>query len=984
MRPLKLELQGFTAFRDHQVVSFEDLDLFVIAGPTGAGKTSLLDAMSYALFGEVPRMGKQGLSDLVSQGLTEARISLEFSSGGERYRVARRLRRKGPSSATFERADGGGWLNDVEGSGVTPVNRRIVDLLKLDFDAFTRAVVLPQGEFQRFLRGDVGERRDILIALLGLSQYLKMGARARARVSELSVSVDTTEKILSDQYADATPEAVKEAEHLQTQAAERAQQLGEALQTAVELDGKATGLRTSRESLSELTSALTETASALEGKAEGCKAAREDEDKLVGAAKQAEERCTDAHQELERAQGTLTNLVSRYGTLEEVVKAENALETHQQCSEDLEEKQGRLEGLSAQLCTLAERAGEAKTKVDELQAVQDELTTRAEEAREKAEDAKETARGLADRLDDAFEATRAIDGAAKEVERCQAAVSNAVETRRKARDKADAAEVSYHRLSEEQMATTLARELKVGDLCPVCHRVLESAPEIDEHIAEALGKAEQDRVLAEEKLDDAADAESKARAAQEGAEVVMRQAHDELNKALAGIESVELLQESVAAAQTEADARASHLTEINEQVESNRQALGGAQLDLATLTRSISDQAPIKDQLARECEQLQGRLATAAGILTARFGKMIPSDATEKLDQRRGELHAGQVAVESAQQALNNAQAERQQANEAVSDLQRRLSKLDSSIAALRAGCEATKKRMATELGKLDASNDGVVLPAPAGVREEDLRGLLVWCVNAQGAISTTDGRCRESLASVRGEMAALVSSQAIELVGEETELQAIRSADQGARERMIRCEEAVRQARERLEQRKELTASIAEKRQEIQVLRVLAGELQKDHFVQFIIQQTLDLLAVRASEELMRISAERYSLGSDNGEFFVVDHVNADEQRSVKTLSGGETFLASLSLALALSQHVGDLATEGLGAQLEAVFIDEGFGALDNDTLEDVIDALERLREGDLMVGVIRHVPNLAERIRVGVRIEKGQNQSEVVHAVD
>ena len=107
---------------------------------------------------------------------------------------------------------------------------------------------------------------------------------------------------------------------------------------------------------------------------------------------------------------------------------------------------------------------------------------------------------------------------------------------------------------------------------------------------------------------------------------------------------------------------------------------------------------------------------------------------------------------------------------------------------------------------------------------------------------------------------------------------------------------------------------------------------------------------------------------------------MNADEQRSVKTLSGGETFMASLSLALALSKHVSDLAGEGLGAHLEAVFIDEGFGSLDPETLEEVIDALERLREDDLLIGVISHVPALAERIRVGLQVRKDGNRSVVL----
>jgi exonuclease SbcC len=182
-----------------------------------------------------------------------------------------------------------------------------------------------------------------------------------------------------------------------------------------------------------------------------------------------------------------------------------------------------------------------------------------------------------------------------------------------------------------------------------------------------------------------------------------------------------------------------------------------------------------------------------------------------------------------------------------------------------------------------------------------------------------------------------------------------------------------------RLNTRQKLEGQITDDAQKAAVLDAVARELRADHFIEFVIQETLDLLAARASEELLRISDRRYSLVSADGEFSVVDHVNADEQRSVKTLSGGETFMASLSLALALSQHVSDLAGEGLGARLQAVFIDEGFGALDPETLDEVIDALERLRDAELLVGVISHVPEVAARIGDGLEVTRDGSRSVV-----
>jgi exonuclease SbcC len=207
MRPLEIEFQGFTAFRDRQELDLSELGLFAITGPTGSGKTSLLDAMIFALYGRVPRAGRHGMKDLISHGIAEARVRLEFSVDGQRYRVGRRLSRSQAQSATLERAEGDEWRSVVEGSGVKAVDTHIVELLRLPYEAFTRAVVLPQGEFHQFLRGDRDERRKILTGLLGLGHYEEMGRRARARGKGLETTVEATTQIVAEQYADVSEEA---------------------------------------------------------------------------------------------------------------------------------------------------------------------------------------------------------------------------------------------------------------------------------------------------------------------------------------------------------------------------------------------------------------------------------------------------------------------------------------------------------------------------------------------------------------------------------------------------------------------------------------------------------------------------------------------------------------------------------------------------------------------------------------------------------
>src|SRR6185436_14472003 len=141
-----------------------------------------------------------------------------------------------------------------------------------------------------------------------------------------------------------------------------------------------------------------------------------------------------------------------------------------------------------------------------------------------------------------------------------------------------------------------------------------------------------------------------------------------------------------------------------------------------------------------------------------------------------------------------------------------------------------------------------------------------------------------------------------------------------------------------------------------------------------------LDELTDGATAMLQELSGGAYSLVLDDNsrDFAVIDHRNADEVRSVRTLSGGETFLASLALALALSERVAELAADG-AVRLEALFLDEGFGTLDADTLDVVASAIESLGSRGRMVGLISHVPELADRVPVRFEVRKTANASHI-----
>src|SRR6266545_4789143 len=213
MRPLKLDIEGFTAFRTPTCLNLEELDLFAITGPTGAGKSSLIDTICYALYGAVPRVTDE-ISSCISQGLDRMRVTLDFKTGEERYRIFRETRRKGAGNVRLDREGGpDDWRTVAEGA--REVTARVIETIGLDYNGFTRSVLLPQGQFQEFIAGSADKRRAVLRSLLSFDVYERMRGRAGAIASELSVRMTERDRELQS-LADATPENLKALEQVLT------------------------------------------------------------------------------------------------------------------------------------------------------------------------------------------------------------------------------------------------------------------------------------------------------------------------------------------------------------------------------------------------------------------------------------------------------------------------------------------------------------------------------------------------------------------------------------------------------------------------------------------------------------------------------------------------------------------------------------------------------------------------------------------------
>lgn len=212
MRPTKLEVQGLTAYKDRTELDFSGLDLFAITGPTGSGKTTLVDAITYALFGQIPRVGND-VKQLISQNEERLRVGLEFTSDGHKYRIHRSTG-KGLPAVQLERFDEETSEWTPEADKVKDVNEYVERVLGMDYDGFVRSVLLPQGQFQQFLAGRPEERRKVLDGLLRLDTYDQMQRRANQIGAEHAATAEGLNQQLQTQHAGATPEALAAARGL--------------------------------------------------------------------------------------------------------------------------------------------------------------------------------------------------------------------------------------------------------------------------------------------------------------------------------------------------------------------------------------------------------------------------------------------------------------------------------------------------------------------------------------------------------------------------------------------------------------------------------------------------------------------------------------------------------------------------------------------------------------------------------------------------
>lgn len=1084
-----LEFEAFMAYPKRQEINFDTLNnagVFLLNGPTGAGKTTILDAICYALYGETSsdRESAKLHSTYAAHSGTKPRVLLDVTLHGKRLRIDRtpaynkpitrgarkgQMREESAKATLAELAPGADPADEKAwtpiSSSVAEVNRAIAECTHLTKEQFLKVVLLPQGQFAQFLKSKPKERKELLKKMFPVEHYEQLFdalleeskkaqqdvaqdentqrgylERARAEMLALQALLDAadpeaegtdTEGSAVEGFVEAgeepenlTAESVtaetldawvaggveraretstrekQEQQRLTDEADQNTRLLAERAQLQADwreyeqlcerrtrLTERAEGHKAQSEELAQARAAAplhaqytqvhaeSQALAAREQEQSACASALEENGRALLAALRDEETSADvtfpeettfaalpnlepAEQEtqLEALLDTLRVLQKKDAQLTDeeaaaaaLVKQANALE------QDKARAEKTLSDLTAQSEQLAEELAGYST-ADEERTLAAHLVTEAQQKHDAAQQ-------MQQKLDTA---SAAVAEAEKQSKRTATAEQKAQEKWQASAQQALAATEEFKNLQVLRLAqasSLLARELKDGEPCAVCGSVEHPAP---------AQIAEGEQLVERADLDAAKEREDKAHKQARTHELAKdraTKAHQEASEALAAART----QYETLAAQGECD------------VEQTAAQLQQAQTRLAQAQSRVT----ARDGVLAKVERVRVELQKAQEALRTIEGAAVEAQTRHRDAAARCEATAADLAPARAAVGF----AQRVEAVEGYRAAHQRLARAVLLLGQARERHALAAAQAQRLLGESAFESAELVQAAVRTPERVDALEQAVAAYELEHA-RLLEGFGREAIVAVAARAAA--GEQAPDdLQGVRERVEQLRAAAhrltlrEGERESLLRSLQALRG------EYAAFRAQTAQRYDRAQMLANLAAAARGDtlggyehqvDLVSYVLGAEFERILRSASLHLDRMSEGRYGMvfsdhrakGSRSGGGLNLEITDTwtGEPREASSLSGGESFLASLSLALGLAEVV--QANNG-GIELDTLFIDEGFGTLDAETLDMVMGTIESLRDSGRTIGLISHVEEMKNRIPAQIVVEKGQNGSSV-----
>jgi DNA repair protein SbcC/Rad50 len=1012
VRPVKLEMHAFGPYAGTQVLDFRELGdrpLFLIHGPTGSGKSTILDAICLALYGETSgdeRKGGHMRSDYAPPEM-RTRVVFEFAIGQETYRIDRRPGQEIPRANGSVQSVGHQVSmyrcfpevgdDELIASKVGDVSEQVERLLGLRADQFRQVVVLPQGRFRELLTASSNDREKIFATLFQTEHYERIQDRLKERARDIRQNLDhqysqqrlilaNAETESSDALATKIAELEQERATLFTRRSQQetaVENARKSLEQARESDRKLTDVENAQTALNNLLSRKEEI---------DCQRQTLEQARRAATLADAEANLNRRLKEAEDSERARDRLQEQVGEAEQKLQAaelekeqvdalQPQLDQHAERKRELEALRPRIRTLAdaeQQLNDAGERARQLREKHEQLEQQRETVTEALEQAQQQLQTAKLQASQAS-----GHEATR---NHLSRLVRQRSQLETEQENLRQELEAQETASTSLEtagaRLAESQrvldimeaawrngQAAVLARQLEDESPCPVCGSIHHPAPAEHEDDVPDEADLERQRSVVESARNNR-DQASRNKITIDGRVQALNERVNDLQGELEGVidtpaeelrkqrqdaeeklrvakeesERVEPLKEQVDALSTSNDQLSDQLTDAQKDLEEARNAEVAAKTSLENAAGEVPDEY-------RSLEALDAALETVSNHLTE-LSRRIELAQTE-LDSAKSE-HQRLSAQHQA--AAKEAERDRSQATEdAAAFAERRAGQ----------GFETDQDYRAAKLPleQVDQLDDQINL------YDQQVSNATYHLENARKAAEGLAKPDLEALNEV--------------LVTAEAELK-------GMIEKLAALDSQVGNLKRAGEQLSEIAEQIEELNKQYSVAEYLAsvanGEAAYSNyrvsFERFVLSAFLDEVLTYATNRLYSMTNGRFRLlrkteGGDRrrstGLDLEIEDAYTGTSRDVSTLSGGEGFLAALSMALGLSEVVQNRAG---GIRLQTLFVDEGFGSLDPDALDRSLMTLVDLHHGRL-VGIISHVPELQERVNVKLTVEAGKNGS-------
>lgn len=989
MRPTKLTISAFGPYAGEMTLELDrlgDRGIYLITGDTGAGKTTIFDAITFALYGNASGENRKPRMLRSKYALAEARtfVEMEFVYNGKTYRLRRnpeylRAKQRGDGE-TKERPDA--LLELPDGNVITgdrTVTARVEELVGLNREQFSQIAMLAQGSFSRLLSGRTEDRGAIFREIFRTRPYQKFQERLKDKAKGLYGAYADSMKSIG-QYAG----GVMAEDGERWQAAVESKDLEAMLDLLEEMiredESGAAGLDQDLKAVRERSGHLGQRL----GEARSAAKAQEDAQRAEQELRENRPLFEEAKAVFEREKGRAGEREQLIGEISRAQENLKAYDEHDRLVADSRACQAEAKGMEAVEAAAGNEAETLGLKLQELQEELDRLQTVGEEL--------VAARSAAERLG---QNRQRIAAHARELseyraeERKLAAAQREYQVADQARRAREAEYQELYQVFLDSQAGILAAGLKPGQPCPVCGSL--------EHPAPAGRAAAGDGTEGRPGAPGAGAAVHEAPGAGTAIhKAPSRSSHTPVTKEQVDAASRRAKEASDAAAKLSLRAGGvkgsldQRFERMKEQVEAE---IGGWKESWQERIRGA--QAEGREAFLEEWKLVLEQLDGVLGRQAEAGEQMIRG--LEERAKRRGQLEAQK---KKGTQALENCRERRQEAGKTrlraetrrtelerqIAELKKRLPHGDRAAAeaeltehrrrllAMEQALNAAEKRLNEYSGRVSAAEaraQALNRQLEAFYRQQEER--YVICAAPQGNLSPMP----DSSPAAPLSPSDWVRQLEAELAGTGEILERL----EAGRNRLHHRLETNRLARDNMVRQR---AAMEVARQQWTWVKAMAdtaaGEVNgkdKITFETYVQMAYFERIIARANARFMVMSGGQYELkrcmeedgrGKNGLGLSVIDHYNGSE-RSARTLSGGESFQASLSLALGLSDEI---QSQAGGIRLDTMFVDEGFGSLDGESLNLAVKALAGLAEGNRLVGIISHVPELKERIEKQIVVTK------------